>query len=100
MSRRIIVDPAKLEMASQKMDEQAADYERLYRQLYTEVRGMGAAWQGQDNNAFIKQINEFEDDFERMAQLMRSYAQFLRDSAGLYRQAQTDTINNAYRLPG
>lgn len=97
-SRRIVVDPAKLEAAAQKMDAQAADYERQYNQLFSEVEGMGAAWQGADNMAFVNQIKGFTDDFQRMTGLMRQYSDFLKQSARVYRETQNETINMAKRL--
>lgn len=32
---KIMVDPSKLEMAANKMEQQAADYAKLYKQLFT-----------------------------------------------------------------
>lgn len=98
MARSITVDPAKLEAASTKIDQQAADYERLYRQLFSEVDAMGAAWQGVDNVAFVTQIKGFTDDFQRMTNLMRQYAEYLRMSAKTYRETQTEIANQARRL--
>ena len=48
------------------MDVQASEYERQYNQLFSEVDGMGAAWQGADNVAFVTQIKGFMDDFQQM----------------------------------
>jgi len=98
MSRKIVVDPARLEAAAQKMDTQAADYEKQYNQLFNEVDGMGAAWKGADNVAFVTQIKGFMDDFQRMSKIMRDYSDFLRKSANTYRETQTEAINQAKRL--
>ena len=98
MARTIIVDPAKLEAAAQQMDAQAADYEKLYQQLFNEVDGMGAAWQGADNIAFVNQIKGFNDDFQKMVSLMRQYSEFLKMSAKTYRETQNEIINQAKRL--
>lgn len=93
-----MVDPAKLEAAAQQMDAQAADYEKLYQQLFNEVDGMGAAWQGADNIAFVNQIKGFNDDFQKMVALMRQYSEFLRTSSKTYRETQNEIINQAKRL--
>ena len=98
MARTITVDPARLESAASKMDSQAADYERIYKQLFSEVDGMAAAWQGTDNVAFTSQIKGFEDDFQKMAALMREYSDFLKKSAAAYRNTQEEIINQARRL--
>lgn len=98
MARKIVVDPAKLEAAAQKMDAQAADYEKQFNQLFNEVDGMGAAWKGADNVAFVSQIKGFQDDFQKMAKLMRDYSEFLKHSAKTYKETQNETIHQAKRL--
>ena len=98
MARTIIVDPARLETAAQQMDAQAADYEKLYNQLFSEVDGMAAAWQGADNMAFVNQIKGFTDDFQKMVSLMKQYSEFLKFSAKTYRDTQNEIINQAKRL--
>ncbi len=40
---KIMVDPTKLELVASKIEEQAADYSKLYQQLFTEVEAMGKA---------------------------------------------------------
>ncbi|QMV40488.1 WXG100 family type VII secretion target [Cohnella cholangitidis] len=98
MARTIVVDPSKLESASQKMDSQSAEYEKLYNQLFNEVDGMAANWKGADNVAFVSQIKGFQDDFQKMKQLMNQYSEFLKNSAKTYRETQNETINQAKRL--
>ncbi|MCM3585268.1 WXG100 family type VII secretion target [Mesobacillus maritimus] len=98
MARSIMVDPARLEEASNKMDQQTAEYERLYKALFNEVEAMQAAWQGQDNVAYVTQIKGFMDDFQQMSQLMRQYSDFLKMSAKTYRNTQGEVVNAARRL--
>lgn len=98
MARTIMVDPAKLESAAGKMDTQAAEYERVYKQLFSEVDGMAAAWQGSDNIAFTTQIKGFEDDFQKMVSLMKEYSEFLKKSAIAYRNTQQEVISQAKKL--
>ncbi|MCM3567293.1 WXG100 family type VII secretion target [Neobacillus mesonae] len=98
MARSIMVDPARLEEASAKIDAQSAEYEKLYKALFNEVDGMQAAWQGQDNVAYTTQIKGFMDDFQKMSQLMRQYSEFLKMSAKTYRNTQNDIVSAAKRL--
>ncbi|MFC4302820.1 WXG100 family type VII secretion target [Cohnella boryungensis] len=98
MARKITVSPAKLESAAQKMDAHSGEYEKLYQQLFSEVDGMGAAWQGADNIAFVNQIKGFTDDFQNMTALMRQYSEFLKLSAKAYKDTQDEAINQAKRL--
>jgi WXG100 family type VII secretion target len=98
MARKIMVDPAQLEAASRKIDDQSSDYEQQYNKLFSDVDGMAAAWQGADNLAYVNQIKGFMDDFQKLTALMRQYAQFLRDSATTYRNTQNDIVTQAKTL--
>ena len=98
MARTITVDPAKLESVSIKIEAETSDYERQYRQLFTEVDGLGAAWQGVDNMAFVNQIKGFQEDFQLMTKLMKQYSEFLKISAKTYRSTQNETVNQAKTL--
>ena len=98
MSRKIMVEPSRLDTAASKIEALVGEYQKLYAQLYSEVDGLGAAWKGQDNVAFVTQIKGFEDDFQNMSAIMSEYARFLRDSATKYRETQTEVMNSARRL--
>ncbi|WP_210364455.1 WXG100 family type VII secretion target [Bacillus sp. REN3] len=98
MARSIMVEPGKLETTASRIEQQAADYERTYKALYTEVEAMGSAWQGTDNMAYVSQIKGFMDDFHKMTTLMRQYSDFLKMSAKTYRDTQSEVINQAKRL--
>ena len=98
MAMSIRVEPSKLEAAATQIDNQAAEYKRLYEQLYTEVESMASSWQGSDNLAFTSQINGFRDDFNTMYQLMMQYSEFLKNSANTYRQTQQEVADQARRL--
>jgi len=98
MARSITVDPTKLESAAAKIDNQSTDYERIYKALFSEVNAMKAAWAGVDNMAYTTQIEGFQDDLQKMTQLMRQYSEFLKQSAKVYRDTQSEVVNAAKRL--
>lgn len=98
MARKIVVDPGKLVTASQKMEAQSKEYERLYKQLYNEVDSMGSAWQGADNQAYVTQIKGFMDDFQKMVKLMDQYSEFLTQAAKVYKDTQSEVISSAKKL--
>lgn len=98
MSRSIKVQPAVLKKAADTMYQSVAEYEKLYKQLFNEVEGMGAAWQGADNLAFVTQIKGFMEDFQTMGTLLKSYADFLTNTASTYESAQNEIISGARRL--
>jgi WXG100 family type VII secretion target len=95
---KITVDPARLESAAQKMDGQASEYATQYKKLFTEVNAMGAAWKGADNTAYVSQIQGFEEDFKNMYDLLLKYSEFLKLSAKMYRDTQSEIINSAKKL--
>jgi len=98
MARTITVDPQKLESVAAAIDTQAADYEKNFRMLFTEVDSMAIAWQGVDNLAFTNQIKGFEDDFKSMTAIMKQYAEFLKTSAKTYQSTQNEVVNQAKKL--
>ncbi|MBQ3864806.1 MAG: WXG100 family type VII secretion target [Clostridia bacterium] len=98
MAKIIRVDPGRLETAASRLDGQAAEYRRLYEQLYTEVESMSGAWQGADNLAFTGQIEGFREDFQAMYTLMMQYSEFLKNSAATYRETQAEVVAQAKKL--
>ncbi|MDQ0885066.1 WXG100 family type VII secretion target [Paenibacillus sp. V4I9] len=98
MANKIVVDPAKLKAAATQIDGQVGEYIKQYGQLFSEVEKMGAAWQGIDNEAFVRQILGFKDDFEHMKDVLTNYSTFLKDSSTEYTNTQNDRINEAKKL--
>ena len=95
---KIMVDPTKLELVASKIEEQAADYSKLYQQLFTEVEAMGKAWQGTDNIAYTTQIEGFREDLNKIKQVLDEYSSFLRQSAKVYKSTQDEVISKAKTL--
>ncbi len=95
---KIIVETSQLDAAAQKVDELADKYSSEYTALYTAVTEMQSSWAGTDNTAYTTQIEGFKDDFQRMEQLMRDYATFLRESAKKYRETQSEIKTKAQQL--
>ena len=60
---KIIVTPDDLTSAASTIDNLAADYEKLYTDLFSEVGALQSSWQGKDNAAFTNQIEGFRPDF-------------------------------------
>lgn len=94
MATTIKVTPEQLESAAGRIEGLAADYKTQYDALYSKTNAMASTWQGEDNVAFVNQIDGFKEDFRNMHSLMLSYATFLRDSAKHYRETQ-DAVEDA-----
>lgn len=98
MARKIQVTPEQLESAATAISGLAGDYKNLYSEFYTETSAMANTWKGEDNIAFINQIGEFKDDFEKMYDLMMQYVDFLQKSAKAYRTTQENVVTEAKKL--
>ena len=95
---KIMVDPTRLEAVGSKIEQQTADYSKMYQQLFTEVQAMKKAWQGADNIAYTTQIEGFREDLEKMKKLLEQYSIFLKESAKIYKRTQEDVISKAKTL--
>ena len=98
MAKSIFVDPSKLEDVASKIENQAADYKKVYNRLFSEVEGMASAWQGPDNLAFTNQIKGFMNDFQNMSKILNQYSEFLKLCAKNYKETQNEVISNAKKL--
>lgn len=98
MARVIQVTPSELRNAATKIESLAGDYKSQYDLLYSETGAMATSWNGEDNLAFINQIDGFRDDFAHMYELMNQYVNFLRNSAQNYDDTQQAVISSAKQL--
>ena len=95
---QIVVETARLDSTATQVEANADTYKSSYSSLFQTVQELQNAWAGQDNTAFTSQIEGFRDDFQRMEQLMRDYAAFLRKSAAAYRETQSNVTSTAKTL--
>lgn len=98
MARIIKVDPEKLDLVANDMEKLIGEYQGIYKALYGEVEGMSSAWKGVDNQAFVQQIKEFDNDFQKMIELMSQYRQFVVDSSTAYKKTQSEIVAAAKKL--
>lgn len=95
----ITVTPETLEDQAGKVDTKASDYYRDYEKLLNEVRNMTETdWKGEDATAFRAKVEAFEEDFNKMKQLMSDYADYLRQAAKNYRDTQENVKNSISSL--
>lgn len=97
-TRKILVDPERLEKIAAKMKEQAKKYEDLYKKLFTLVDDLGSEWKGKDNEAFRLRIKDFKPDMDTMKTNLDKYADFLDSSAKLYQKTQDNVETTAKGL--
>ena len=76
-----IVDINRLNAVAARAEGCADRYREKYAALYEKVDELGGRISAADNDKFTSQINDFRDDFQRIEQLMRNYAEHLRKYA-------------------
>ena len=94
----ITVETERLDQVAGQVEGYADDYLKAYNELFTIVKDMKEAWDGKDNVAYTNQIEGFRNDFQKMEQLMRDYAEYLRKCAKTYRDTQENIARSAGSL--
>lgn len=98
MGKVIRVTPEELEKASQKLAGLSESYTQIYSQLLQEAGTMGAAWEGDDNLAFVDQINGFCEELKQMAAKLQTASDALNQQKTNYATRQNDNITQARKL--
>lgn len=98
MAQTIKVTPEMLESAASSIEGLANEYKGQYNELYSTTGSLAQSWSGDDNVAFVNQIDGFKDDLEKMYTLMNRYAEYLRTTAKAYRQTQEAIVKQAKTL--
>lgn len=95
----ILVTPENLITQAEKVDDKAQEYYVSYQALLGAVENLTATdYQGEDAQAFLEKVRDFEPDFSKMKQLMNEYSVFLRQAAKNYVNTQEIVKNIAKGL--
>lgn len=98
MGKRIRVTPEELGTASTKVQELSETYTTIYNQLLQVASTMGEAWEGEDNLAFVDQINGLNDDLKQMADKLSVASQALEQQRLNYVAVQDNNKSQVRRL--
>lgn len=98
MGKSIMVMPEELAKASQRLQETSESYTEIYSQLLKEAQTMGAAWEGEDNLAFVEQINGFCEELKSMASKLSYAGQALEKQRVNYVNRQESNIAQIRKL--
>lgn len=98
MAKKIAVDISKMEHASQVLNTHAVSYELLYKQLISTAILNGTAWQGIDNLEYVKKLTRLSGDFQKNVKIIEDFSKSIKKSAKIYRETQSEIINDAKRL--
>lgn len=96
MGKSITVDPSKLDDTAAKLAEFATTYRAVAKQMMSDVTTMGAAWQGEDNQAFCSQISGFTEKLEQMAKKLEKSSETMKQQSTNYKTRQ-DTITSSVK---
>ena len=98
MGKVIRVTPEELGKASQKLQSISESYTEIYTQLLQEASTMGTVWEGDDNLAFVEQINGFYDELKSMASKLSAASQALEKQRVNYVTRQENNIAQVKKL--
>lgn len=97
----IKVNHQKLLSSADQIDNYIAAMDKHMRSMDTAIISMEADWKGEDYLQLKKEWNEINSigsTADKMKTTLKSYAGTLRESAKLYKDAQTRAINRANNL--
>lgn len=98
MGKKVRVTPEELDSASKKLGEFSDTYTDIYSQLMQEAGTMGEAWEGEDNLAFVQQINGFCEELKAMAAKLKTAADALHQQKVNYAARQEANITEVKKL--
>lgn len=98
MGKKIRVTPQELDIASKKIAGLSETYTGIYTQLLTIAGTMGEAWEGEDNLAFVDQINGFNEELKAMADKLMTASQALDNQRANYVATQEHNIAQVRKL--
>ena len=96
MTYYIRVDHSKFESAASAIETYVAKMKNKMSVAEGEINNLAAAWQGSDFSQFRVQ---WDSTYADMKKSFETYANFLRDTANRYKNAQANAINRANALP-
>ena len=98
----IKVDHSKFETAASSIDTYISQLESKMIRANGEVNNLSSNWQGDDAVHFKSQWNTVANNdstYVKMTKSLEAYSKSLRYAAKLYKDAQTNAVNNANGLP-
>lgn len=87
-----------LSSAKSVIDPLIDDYKTSYEAIYSAVTTMKESYQGSDSDAFVTQIEQFKNDFEKLETLLRAYSDEIEHIRSEYAKVQEDLKNRAANL--
>ena len=95
---QIRVNYEELNLSGQYLKQKASQYEEIILRMYTTAKQTSNVWQGQDQAAFIQQMEQLQPKLKRMIEVIQAYSNVLITSSNAYAQLQQNRIMQARNL--
>ena len=95
---QIKVNYEELNQSGQYLKLKASQYEETIMKMYTISKQTSSIWQGQDQQAFIGQIEQLQPKLKRMIEVIQAYSNVLITSSQAYQQLQQNRMMQARNL--
>lgn len=98
----IVVDYASLESHIKQLETMLDEYRTAYQtDLYTNALDeVKSAYKGEDCDSFVKKVEEFRDDFDKMSSVISQYIDHLRKVLKDYQNTQAQLKEMGEALKG
>ncbi len=98
MGKVIKVTPEELGKASKSLIEMSANYTEIYQKLIQQAETMGAAWEADDNLAFVTQIKGFCQELATMADKLNTAGETLEKQKANYESRRDNNTTAVKKL--
>ena len=88
MQGTILVTPEQLESTANEFNNIMIQVRNLAANMTEQVTGMGAKWQGEASEAYIKKFGQLNDDIEKLGNMINEHVTDLNEMANVYRSAE------------
>lgn len=100
MGEIINVNPQKMKEYAEKIREKSSEYRNIGRELLDCATNMGEAYKGKDNLEYVKKVEGFTEDIDKMVEKLKLVSDALEEQANNYINNQNANIDAAQQLHG
>lgn len=99
MTGSLRVTPEELSRTSAEFSTKASTVQGITNNMMQIVTGLGSAWRGDANTAYIQKFKGLEDDMTRLYKMIQEHSQDLQEMSTMYSQAEQANIEESNALP-
>lgn len=95
---QIRVNYEELNASGQYLKQKANQYEEIVVRIASTAKQTSQSWQGEDQQAFLQQMEQLQPKLKRMIDVIQAYSNVLITSANAYQQLQQNRMMQARNL--